>query len=142
MPTPLDARLYAKVKAEADRIYLTHSAYKSGWIVKTYKERGGQYAVEPKNANGLTRWFKEAWVDINRPLKNKEPKPSDSNTNNIKYATCGRKEASLRGTYPLCRPSKHINSQTPKTPSELTPRALAKAKKDKQRIKNTGNIRY
>ncbi len=144
--TPLNARLYAKVKAEADRIYLTHSAYKSGWIVKTYKERGGQYAVEPNNKSkskrdhGLTRWFKEAWVDVTRPLKNKGHEPSGSN--DIKYATCGRKEATLHGTYPVCRPSKHINSQTPKTPSELTPQAIAKAKKDKQRIKNKGNIRY
>ena len=140
-PTPLDAKLYAKVKAEADRIYLTHSAYKSGWIVKTYKERGGMYAPSPnesKHTNvkttGLTRWFKEAWVDINRPLPSKN--------NNIKYATCGRKEATLRGTYPLCRHSKHINALSPKTPTEFTPQALAKAKKDKQRIKNKGNIRY
>ena len=144
-PQPLNPVLYAKVKAEANRIYMTHSAYKSGWIVKTYKERGGLYAptVEKTNKNtnvkntGLTRWFKEKWVDITRPL------PSTSKNGTTKYATCGRKETSTgRGTYPLCRPSKQINVLSPKTPDELTPQAINKAKKDKQRIKNKGNIRF
>lgn len=40
---PKDKNLYNKVKAEADKVYGKPSAYKSGWIVKTYKERGGEY---------------------------------------------------------------------------------------------------
>lgn len=59
----VDTELYAKVKAEADEKYAKPSAYKSGWIVKTYKERGGTYRGKKTN-KGLTRWYKEDWKDI------------------------------------------------------------------------------
>ena len=63
MPIVLDQSLYNRVKAEADEKYSKPSAYKSGWIVKTYKSRGGRYKDddEPKN---LKRWFNEEWTDI------------------------------------------------------------------------------
>lgn len=63
MPTPTNPKLYARAKAEADDKYEKPSAYKSGWIVKRYKELGGKYADDgqPKN---LERWFKEEWGDI------------------------------------------------------------------------------
>jgi len=55
--------LYEKVKEEADKRYDKPSAYKSGWIVKTYKERGGTYAgTKPKT--GLSRWYRERWMDV------------------------------------------------------------------------------
>lgn len=63
MPTPLNKELYDKVKSEADRVYDRPSAYKSGWIVKRYKELGGKYADDNKPKN-LKRWFKEEWRDI------------------------------------------------------------------------------
>jgi len=63
MPTILDQRLYDQVKKEADQRYSKPSAYKSGWIVKTYKERGGKYADDGKPKN-LARWYKEEWKDI------------------------------------------------------------------------------
>jgi hypothetical protein len=67
MPTILNQRLYNAVKQEADDKYIKPSAYKSGWIVKTYKERGGKYADDNKPKN-LKRWFKEDWADIgNKP---------------------------------------------------------------------------
>jgi hypothetical protein len=63
MPIILDQALYNRIKREADKIYEKPSAYKSGWIVKTYKQRGGEYADDgqPKN---LGRWFKESWGSI------------------------------------------------------------------------------
>lgn len=63
MPTILDQQLYDQVKKEADAKYSKPSAYKSGWIVKTYKERGGKYADDGKPKN-LARWYKEDWKDI------------------------------------------------------------------------------
>jgi hypothetical protein len=63
MPTVLDQKLYDTVKAEADKIYNKSSAYKSGYIVKTYKARGGRYENDNKPRN-LGRWFKEEWQDI------------------------------------------------------------------------------
>jgi hypothetical protein len=63
MPLILDQKLYDKVKQDADKIYEKPSAYKSGWIVKTYKERGGEYGDDNKTKN-LKRWFKEKWADV------------------------------------------------------------------------------
>ena len=63
MPTVLNQELYNTVKREADIIYKKSSAYKSGYIVKKYKELGGKYSDDnqPKN---LKIWFKEKWKDI------------------------------------------------------------------------------
>lgn len=63
MPFIVNQTLYNQVKDDADKLYKKPSAYKSGWIVKTYKERGGTYEDDnqPKN---LERWFKEKWGDI------------------------------------------------------------------------------
>lgn len=63
MPVILDQQLYDKIKLEANHIYKKPSAYKSGWIVKTYKSRGGKYGDDNKPKN-LGRWFKEKWIDI------------------------------------------------------------------------------
>ena len=45
-----------------------------------------------KPQGGLTKWFKENWVDISRPKKGGGYKP------------CGRKKASSKA-YPKCRPA-------------------------------------
>lgn len=63
MPIVLDQELYDSIKKEADQKYDKPSAYKSGWIVKTYKQRGGTYQDDNKPRN-LGRWFKENWSDI------------------------------------------------------------------------------
>jgi hypothetical protein len=59
---PLDKLLYAEVKKYADSVYKKPSAYKSGFIVKTYKERGGKYSGVGERP--LARWFKEDWQDV------------------------------------------------------------------------------
>jgi hypothetical protein len=63
MPIPKNTLLYQKVKDYADTIYSKPSAYKSGFIVKKYKELGGKYKDDKKPKN-LKRWFKEEWTDI------------------------------------------------------------------------------
>lgn len=63
MPIPENQALYDKVKAYADKVYEKPSAYKSGFIVKKYKELGGTYKDDKKPKN-LARWFKEDWGDI------------------------------------------------------------------------------
>ena len=55
--------LYDKVKLYADQIYKKPSAYKSGFIVKTYKQHGGTYTDDKKD-KPLKRWFNEKWKDI------------------------------------------------------------------------------
>lgn len=58
-----DIDLYNKVKKLADVIYKKNSAYKSGFIVKKYKEMGGQFYDNDEKP--LKNWFKERWYDIN-----------------------------------------------------------------------------
>lgn len=135
-PEPLDPVLYAKVRKEADKSFAVSSAYKSGWIVKTYKDRGGAYASSMGSErvktgdSGLTRWFKEKWVDLNRP------------TGNGSFEPCGRKQDSNSTKYPLCRPSIKVNQGTPRTVGSLSSASIAKAKKDKAKVKGTGHIKF
>jgi hypothetical protein len=63
MNIPTNHVLYDKAKALADSIYDKPSAYKSGFIVKTYKEMGGEYTGS-KTKQGLTEWFSADWKDI------------------------------------------------------------------------------
>ena len=63
MPIVIDKKLYDLVKQKADEVYKKPSAYKSGYIVKKYKELGGEYIDDNKEKN-LKRWFKEDWKDI------------------------------------------------------------------------------
>ena len=65
-----------------------------------------------KSSGGLTRWFKENWVDI------KTGKP------------CGRKKGEKR-EYPACRPKKRVSSKTPKTVGEMTKSEKTKFKREK-----------
>jgi len=45
-PVPTNKKLYARVKAEAKRKFKVYpSAYANGWLVKTYKARGGSYRM-------------------------------------------------------------------------------------------------
>ena len=65
-----------------------------------------------RSSGGLTRWFKEKWVDV------KTGKP------------CGRQKGEKRG-YPACRPSKRVSSKTPKTASEMSSAEKARFKREK-----------
>lgn len=134
MPIPQNSALYSLVKREADAKFLAPtSAYKSAWIVVQYKKRGGLY-VNDGEAKGLTRWFKEKWVDLERPLK-KDGKV-------IGYESCGRNVATIKGTYPLCRPSRRVNASTPKTVKEVNPKVVKKVEKEKQTLKHKGRIKF
>lgn len=136
MPEPVDKALYASVKADADRKFLAPtSIYKSSWIVAEYKRRGGIYAEPRQKSQGLLRWFREKWVDITRPIKDKQGKT-------VGYEDCGRKEATTKGTYPLCRPLKRITKDTPRTVSEIPKKDIRAAEKEKQKIKQKGHIRF
>jgi hypothetical protein len=133
MPTPTDAALYAAVKKEASQRFLAPtSIYKSAWIVRTYKNRGGKYESRASNTKGLKRWFKEDWVDLNRPIPGK---PGS-------YEPCGRRVANANGVYPLCRPLKSVTKETPRTVSQLTEKSIQNAKAEKQKIKNKGRIAF
>ena len=63
MPIVLNKKLYDLVKEQADQVYKKPSAYKSGYIVKEYKRRGGQYANDGEEKK-LKRWYNEKWSDV------------------------------------------------------------------------------
>jgi hypothetical protein len=63
MPEVVDKALYEAVKHQSDKIYDKPSAYRSSWIVKTYKSLGGRYKDDGKPKN-LERWHKEEWEDV------------------------------------------------------------------------------
>ena len=63
MPIILDQELYDRAKREIYSQYTKPSAFRSGALVKRYKELGGRYGG-PKPRSGLTQWFKEEWKDI------------------------------------------------------------------------------
>ena len=65
-----------------------------------------------RSSGGLTRWFKENWVDV------KTGKP------------CGRSKGEKRG-YPACRPKKRVSSKTPKTTGEMSAAEKARFKREK-----------
>ena len=109
MPKILNQKLYDDVKKEADKIYKKSSAFKSGWIVKTYKSRGGKYKDDNKPKN-LKRWYQERWDDISGE------------------------------SYPVYRPFKRVNKQTPIIVSEIDPKNLKEQIKLKQKIKGDKNL--
>ena len=48
-PVPVNRKLYSKIKSEAKRKFKVYpSAYANGWLVKTYKARGGTYRMGTK----------------------------------------------------------------------------------------------
>ena len=45
-PNPTNKALYSRVKSEAKRKFKVYpSAYANGWLVRTYKARGGRYRM-------------------------------------------------------------------------------------------------
>lgn len=149
---PINKALYQRVKREAKRKFKVFpSAYASGWIVKTYKQKGGKYKVvsdkrrsrkskrrsrkgkrrsrksktRKSSRTGISRWFKEKWIDACQLPKR---------------VSCGRKK-SQKKNYPYCRPSVRVSPQTPKTireigRKELKKRCSRKRKNPYSRLKN------
>lgn len=109
MPKILNQKLYDEVKKEADKVYQKSSAYKSGWIIKTYKDRGGKFGNDNK-PKFLKRWFKEKWGDIGGQA------------------------------YPVYRPFKRVDKQTPLTVYEIDPKQAKEQIKLKQIIKGQKNL--
>jgi len=132
MSIPKNKKLYNEIKNKAKKKFRKKingkytgwpSAYASAWLVREYKKRGGTYkGKKPSNKKGLSRWFKEEWINVCRlPKKVK----------------CGRPKTSLskwKKNYPYCRPLKRINTNTPKTTKELSKKEIKKRCSIKKKI--------
>ena len=113
MSEPADSKLYNKVKKRIYKDIPKHSAYRSGLIVKTYKEQFKKkygdikpYIGGKKTKKGLTRWFLENWENQ-------------------------RGETGYKFKSDIYRPTKRITSKTPKTFAELSKKQLEKARRKK-----------
>ena len=81
-------------------------------VLTEWRRNVAKSSPNPRAKGGLTRWFKENWVDV------KTGKP------------CGRSKGEKRG-YPACRPSKRVSSKTPKTVGEMSAAEKARFKREK-----------
>ena len=135
--------LYRSVREEAKKKFkVWPSAYASGWMVREYKKRGGEYKDTVDNKNNknnknnmnnkkkdptlLHRWFLEEWINVCELPK---------------IVPCGRPKSSFEN-YPYCRPRKRVSPETPKTASELSEqdiktRCAKKRKRPMDRIMDT-----
>ncbi len=99
----VNKKLYSSVKSKIKRSIKGRrwGAYDSGRLVREYKAKGGKYTGS-KGKTNLSRWYKEKWVDACAWPKRK---------------SCGNK-SNRKVTY--CRPSKKVDSKTPKLVQKLT----------------------
>jgi hypothetical protein len=115
---------YKKAIKKANETYGSKSSiYRSSYIVKTYKDLGGKIKGSPKSlrkslrkskrkslskspTKGITRWFKEEWVQVVPYLERKNKKE------------CGGEKVGKR-VGKACRPLHRITKDTPITISEL-----------------------
>lgn len=136
---PKNKKLYSYVKGLANKKFKSKSGvYRSSWIVREYKKRGGTYknGSSKTSKNGLKRWYKEKWVDLNRPIRNSKGKI-------VGYKSCGRPSSDMKSKrYPLCRPSKRISPRTPRTYKQISKRSLSRAKREKSKVKGSKNIKF
>ena len=102
MENILNPELYKKAKKQADKVYERHSAYKSMYIQKLYKNLGGKYKNK-KNKQGVSRWNKEKWIQCEDYIKYGKKIPCGANNKKFK----------------VCRPLIRVNKYTPTTLPEL-----------------------
>jgi len=98
--------LYDKVKKQIYAKYPVHSAYRSGLLVKTYKEQGGKYIGKENTSSGLNRWYREKWSN-------------------------SRGEVGYKNKNDVYRPTVRVNKDTPTTFKELTKEQIKKAQAEK-----------
>ena len=115
---PSDTKLYNKTKKQIYKKIPKHSAYRSGILVQTYKKKfKNKYGTRksPYKGNetkrkkkGLSRWFKEKWVNQ-------------------------RGEIGYKYKNDIYRPSKRITKKTPLTHKELSKKEINRARTKKYR---------
>lgn len=117
---PVDMKLYNRIKVKVYKRMPQHSAYRSGIVVKTYKEAfmkkygsKSPYSGEKFKKKGLSRWFAEDWRNQRGGIGYK--KSND-----------------------IYRPTKKITSRTPITFKELSKKQIKRAQKEKH---STGRVK-
>lgn len=115
-PIPKDQVLYERTKKTVYTKIPKPSAYRSGILVKTYKKRFSNkygptkspYIGKKTQKTGLSRWFKEKWVNQ-------------------------KGEIGYHSKSDIYRPSRRITNKTPTTYKELSSNQIRKARSTKYR---------
>lgn len=125
----VNKKLYESIKSKIKKSIKGRrwGAYDSGRLVREYKAKGGKYRGS-KGKTDLGRWYREKWVDACAWPKKK---------------ACGRK---TKEKIAYCRPSKRVDSKTPKLVQQLTKaqiksRCAKKKKNPMKRVTKFGNYR-
>ena len=118
MSKPTDKELYEKIKKKVYKDMPTHSAYRSGQLVKQYKQafekkHGKDKKPYTGKSNKLKNWFAEEW------------RTQEGSTTYKKKGD-------------IFRPTKRITKKTPITFKELTKKEIEQAMKEK---KKTGKVK-
>jgi len=116
--------------------------YRSSWIVREYKKRGGKYSGKKSSSRGLKRWYREKWIDVNYDVRKKVPCGRSRSPTQGGSRDRRRLSTSGRSRYPLCRPSIRVNSRTPRTYRELSIYSINKAKKSKKKYTHKKSVRF
>jgi len=120
----VNKKLYQSIKTKLKKSIKGRrwGAYDSGRLVKMYKAAGGKYKGQ-KGKTNLGRWYSEKWVDACAWPRRKP---------------CGR---NTKSSIAYCRPSKRVDSKTPKliqtlSRSQIKSRCARKKRNPKKRIYN------
>jgi len=125
MSIPSDKVLYKKVKHKIYKKYPKHSAYRSGLLVKKYKEkfkekhkgtRKKPYLGKYIKTKGLARWFAEKWTNQ-------------------------RGETGYKYKSDIYRPQEKITSKTPLTHEGLTDKERKRGRRIKGKGQRVGRFR-
>lgn len=124
-PKFLNIDIYKKAKKIADEKHKKHSAYKSMFLIKTYKDLGGR--IEEPKKSGTKKWLKEKWVNLT-PIATGKIK-------SVKNAPkCGEKAKNQKKPS-ICRPSVKVDKKTPQLAQSYSKSQLKKALDTKKKGK-------
>lgn len=113
MNTPVDQKMYDRVKKSVYKKIPKHSAYRSGIVVQKYKKTFSKkygnkkpYTGQKTKKKGLKRWFDEKWLNQ-------------------------RGEVGYKYKNDVYRPTKRITKDTPITFGELKSKEIKRARNEK-----------
>lgn len=102
-----NAALWRRLRKKIWKENPQNSAYRSGLLVQRYKDAGGKFAGR-KPQSGLSRWFREEWIDVGHYLRTGKRRPCGAEDRREKY----------------CRPWTRVDAETPVTVREADREAL------------------
>jgi hypothetical protein len=122
-PKFLNIDIYKKAKKIADEKHKKHSAYKSMFLIKTYKDLGGKINEPAKS--GTKKWLKEKWVNLTPVVTGKVKSVKDA-------PKCGVKGKSQKAPS-VCRPTVKVDKKTPQLAQKYSKSQLKKALETKKK---------